>query len=156
MKRILTLIVTLVCVFAAYSQNTVYIWKDNTLSVQAADSITIDRSFGNWIDMGLGVFWKKQIETTYKAIQWREADKMYGSLSDGSRLPTISDFRELLHCSTHRSGDGVIYLTGITGNTIAFRTGYYWTDSPYVYYSTYNNLFLEDTSAYAHVLLVLE
>ncbi len=90
MKRILTLIVTLVCVFAAYSQNTVYIWKDNTLSVQAADSLTIDRSTSELVDLGLSVLW------------WDNWLRGRYSYFDASRLldyhyrfPTKMEFREL-------------------------------------------------------------
>lgn len=152
MKRILTLVVTLVCVFFAYSQNTVYIWKDNTLSVQAADRITIDRSFGSWVDMGLSVMWAKS-DATYKAISWSFAYKDYGTLSDGSRLPKLKDFRELQNRCTYRNDDGCIYYTGIYGNTIVFRSGaYYWTDSPCVYWPGG----YRDQNAYGHVRLVGE
>ena len=156
MKRILTLIVTLVCIFAAYSQNTVYIWTDNTLSVQAADSITIDRSFGNWIDLGLSVLWNKQNETL-NGFSWLNADKKYGSLSDGSRLPKITEFRELINRCTYRyDNNGYGYYTGIYGNTIVFASGdYYWTASSYVYWSG-GSVFQRNQGAYARVRLVLE
>lgn len=154
MKRIPTLIVTLVCVFAAYSQNTVYIWKDNTLSVQAADSITVDRSFGNWVDLGLSVFWNKQ-RATYKGISWNFADKEYGSLSDGSRLPTMMEFRELEKRCTYRWDNDYGYYTGITGNTIVLQSSlYYWIDASYYYWK--DGYFYRDQNAYAHVWLVRE
>ncbi len=90
MKRILTLIVTLVCVFAAYSQNTVYVWKGNTLSVQAADSLTIDRSTVGFVDLGLSVMWcEKNMRGRYSYF---DASR---NVDYGYRLPTKMEFYEL-------------------------------------------------------------
>lgn len=155
MKRILTLIVTLVCVFAAYSQNTVYIWKDNTLSVQAADSIAFYAD--NVVDLGLSVCWESDDAYSGYNISWDNADAS-ASYSEG-RLPTKEEFEELFsRCSWERidkvGPNDLIKFIGPNGNIMYLNQTHYnssypsysyfrfWTNSPYVlvevFYDSYS------------------
>ncbi len=128
MKRILTLIVTLVCVFAAYSQNTVYIWKGNTLSVQAADSLTIDRSHGDYVDLGLSVLWAK-----YDIEKWKYSNgncllsrsDLYDIREKGYVLPTPENFDELYRQCANLIGTDSFTIVGKNGNAIYGVSPYY-------------------------------
>ena len=119
MKRILTLIVTLVCVFAAYSQNSIYIWKDNTLSVQAADSLTIDRSAYGFVDLGLSVMWAKS-DASY-GCEYSYAETAVNKY--GGRLPTKEEYYELAkRCRINNTaGRGYLTFIGSNGNSISLR-----------------------------------
>lgn len=129
MKRILTLIVTLVCVFSAYSQNTVYIWKDNTLSVQAADSIAFCED--GYVDLGLSVIWKNCAGTELGGhgvgiYEW--SDDMAGYIKgETGRMPSVAECKELYDRCTHREYTSTgkygnhrkyIEFTGPNGNRI--------------------------------------
>lgn len=151
MKRILTIIVTLVCVFAAYSQNTVYIWKDNTLSVQAADSITIDRSHGGYVDLGLSVLWSIGDQGSYL---WSDAHRLVYPNSDGIHFPRIREFEELERlCSW--SSDGLT-LTGLNGNSIKYSmVDQYWTASQSYWYNRSNHVVKDYWKVYAKVKTVM-
>lgn len=143
MKRILTLIVTLVCVFSAYSQNTVYIWKDNTLSVQAADSIAFYAD--NVVDLGLSVCWESDDARNGYNIDWDEADAI-ASVSEG-RLPTKKEFEELFsRCSWDMSkdtsikwGDRPIEFIGPNGNKLCLYVSYYDLSYSCNYYRCWTN-----------------
>lgn len=145
MKRILTLIVTLVCVFAAYSQNTVYIWKGNTLSVQAADSIAFCAD--NVVDLGLSVFWESDDACYGNNINWDDA--VEEASDSGGRLPTEKEFEELFsRCSWDISKDKShgwynrsIEFIGPNGNKIClYLSDYdyrYWVGDNSTYYYIY-------------------
>ncbi len=139
MKRILTIIVTLVCVFAAYSQNTVYIWKDNTLSVQAADSIAFYAD--NVVDLGLSVCWESDDFYLNYLSGWMS------SVPDG-RLPTDKEFKELFsRCSkelidipgyAHRikfigPNGNIIYLNASHRDMYGYSYFRYWTNIRILY-----------------------
>lgn len=140
MKRILTIIVTLVCVFAAYSQNTVYIWKDNTLSVQAADSIAFYAD--NVVDLGLSVCWESDDFYLNYLSGWMS------SVPDG-RLPTDKEFKELFsRCSKELidkpgynndrikfigPNGNIIYLNASHGDIYGYSYFRYWTNISILY-----------------------
>ena len=149
MKRILTIIVTLVCVFAAYSQNTVYIWKDNTLSVQAADSITIDRDHGSYVDLGLSVLWSIGDQGSYL---YHDAQRVVFPNSDGIRFPRTHEFEELERlCSW--SSDGLI---GLYGNSIKYsRLDRYWTNLTSYWYNGSSHVVMDLWKGYAKVKPVM-
>lgn len=139
MKRILTLIVTLVCVFAAYSQNTVYIWRDKTLSVQAADSLTIDRSTGKLVDLGLSVLWAKS-DASSSRCNFSDAKTAAENQGSGYRLPTEVEVSELVkQCIRVVQPDNRFKLIGPNGNSIILNTRLsgnryrcaYWTSDTY-------------------------
>ncbi|GEM_PF-1891809 len=120
MKRIPTLIVTLVCVFAAYSQNTVYIWKGNTLSVQAADSLTIDRSTSNLVDLGLSVMWARADASS--GCKYSDANTAVMKQSSHYRLPTYEEYRELAkQCTITIQPDNGLNFIAPNGNSISLR-----------------------------------
>ena len=120
MKRILTLIVTLVCVLAAYSQNTVYIWKGNTLSLQAADSLTIDRSTDDLVDMGLSVMWAKSEASSGCAYSY--ANTAVKNQSSRYRLPTKEDAKELVsQCKIVIQPNRYVKFIATNGNSISLR-----------------------------------
>lgn len=120
MKRILTLIVTLVCVLAAYSQNTVYIWKGNTLSVQAADSLTIDRSTDDLVDMGLSVMWARSEASSGCAYSY--AKTAVKNQSSWYRLPTKEDAKELVsQCKIVIQPNRYVKFIATNGNSISLR-----------------------------------
>ena len=140
MKRILTIIVTLVCVFAAYSQNTVYIWKDNTLSLQAADSIAFYAD--NVVDLGLSVCWESDDFYLNYLSGWMS------SVPDG-RLPTDKEFKELFsRCSKELidkpgynndrikfigPNGNIIYLNASHGDIYGYSYFRYWTNIRFLY-----------------------
>ncbi|CDE57668.1 putative uncharacterized protein [Prevotella sp. CAG:873] len=140
MKRILTIIVTLVCVFAAYSQNTVYIWKDNTLSVQAADSIAFYAD--NVVDLGLSVCWESDDFYLNYLSGWMS------SVPDG-RLPTDKEFKEFFsRCSKELidkpgynndrikfigPNGNIIYLNASHGDIYGYSYFRYWTNIRFLY-----------------------
>lgn len=160
MKRILTIIVTLVCVFAAYSQNTVYIWKGNILSVQAADSLTIDRSTDNFVDLGLSVMWAKSDASSDCEYSYAEtAVKKYGG-----RLPTVVEYGELARrcIITNQTYNRLTFISP-NGNSISLKCTssdhtdgesyryQYWTSKPSIGnpYIGFNANFYEDIVAYS-------
>ncbi len=117
MKRLLTLIAMLACICAAYSQNTVYIWKGNTLSVQAADSLTIDRSTNGLVDLGLSVMWA---ESNVGGLRtYDEAKKAVANLGYGYRLPTQEEWYEIYLRCTLFVQNGKLKVIGPNGNSIS-------------------------------------
>lgn len=135
MKRMLTIIVTLVCVFAAYSQNTVYIWKDNTLSVQAADSIAFYAD--NVVDLGLSVCWESDDFYLNYLSGWMS------SVPDG-RLPTDKEFKELFsRCSKELIDipgyNDRIKFIGPNGNIIYLNQSHSGYGLPYSYFRYWTN-----------------
>lgn len=160
MKQILTIIVTLVCVFAAYSQNTVYIWKGNILSVQAADSLTIDMSTDNLVDLGLSVMWAKSDASS--GCAYSDAYSAVRRQNTTYRLPTAVEYGELARrcIITNRTYNWLTFISP-NGNSISLRCTssdhtygesywyHYWVSTKYKNTSIgFRAVFFEDIASY--------